>query len=193
MDVFANYVWPIMLYGCFFVSLPTEITHTIHHIQYMDKQKQVQIQFKLVDVRQVQFATLCNEWPKGEMQVGNQINFNADTEKRLVRCLANVEFKMNDITQLLLSVETVFEFERESWSALYDLSSDSWIIPAGLLHHITDLTLSAARGILSVRTEDAGFPRVMLPLVDPRQFMRNNLSLKRTGTTPIATTPHGEA
>ena len=100
---------------------------------------------------------------------------------------------MNDITQLLLSVETGFEFERESWSALYDLSSDSWIIPAGLLHHITDLTLSAARGILSVRTEDAGFPRVMLPLVDPRQFMRNNLSLKRTGTTPIATTPHGEA
>ena len=132
MDVYANYVWSIMLYRCFFVSLLAEISDFIY---IMDKQKQVQIHFKLVDVHQVQFATLCNEWPKGEMQVGTQINFNADTEKRMVRCLANVEFKLNDITQLLLSVETVFEFERESWSSLYDLSSDSWIIPAGLLHH----------------------------------------------------------
>ena len=163
------------------------------HDNMKDKQRQVQIQFKLADVHQVQFATLCNQWPTGEMQVGTQINFNSDTEKRLVRCLANIEYKLNDITQLLLSVETIFEFERDSWSAMYDLQSDSWILPSGLLHHITDLTLGAARGILSARMDDAGFPRVMLPLVDPRQFIRDNLSLRRTGTTPIASTPHGQA
>ena len=51
----------------------------------MSKQQQIQIQFKLNDVRQVQFVTLCNEWPEGELQVGNQINFSSDTQNRLVR------------------------------------------------------------------------------------------------------------
>ena len=29
------------------------------------KQKQIQVQFRLLDVRQLQFATLTNEWPDG--------------------------------------------------------------------------------------------------------------------------------
>ena len=145
----------------------------------MEKQKQIQIQFKLNDVRQVQFVTLCNEWPKGEMQVGNQINFSSDTQQRLVRCLLNIEYKQNDITQMILGVETVIEFSRESWSSMYDLNGDQWILPVGLVHHLTDVTIGAARGILAVRTEDAGFPRAMLPLVNPQQFMRDPLRFPR--------------
>ena len=83
----------------------------------MSKQQQIQIQFKLNDVRQVQFVTLCNEWPEGELQVGNQINFSSDTQNRLVRCLLNIEYKKNDITQMMLGVETVSELSREAWSS----------------------------------------------------------------------------
>ena len=158
-----------------------------------NNQNQIQLQFKLNDVHQVQFVKLCEELPKGEMQVGNQINFNSDTEKRLVRCLLNVEYKLNDITQLMLSVETVFEFERMSWSALYHLDQDEWVLPVGLLHHIADITIGAARGILAVRCEDAGLPRVLLPIVDPRQFMKTDLRIKRTGPTQISTPTQGEA
>ncbi len=143
------------------------------------EQKQIQIQFKLNDVRQVQFVTLCNEWPQGEMQVGNQINFSSDTQQRLVRCLVNIEYKQNDITQMMLAVETIFEFSRESWSSMYDLNGDQWILPVGLVHHITDITIGATRGILAVRTEEAGFPRAMLPLVNPQQFMREPLRFAR--------------
>ena len=145
----------------------------------MEKQQQIQIQFKLNDVRQVQFVTLCNEWPKGEMQVGNQINFSSDTQQRLVRCLLNIEYKQNDITQMMLAVETVFEFSRESWSSMYDLNGDQWILPVGLVHHLTDVTIGAARGILAARTGDAGFPRAILPLVNPQQFMRDPLRFPR--------------
>ena len=150
------------------------------------KQKQVQIQFKLVDVRQVQFVTLCNEWPEGEMQIGNQINFNSDTEKRIVRCLLNVEFKKNDITQMIVSVESVYEFSRESWSALYNLNEDGWILPLGLVHHIADVTLGATRGILSARCDDAGFPRALLPLMNPADNIRNDLHIKRQVAQPNA-------
>lgn len=157
------------------------------------EQNQIQLQFKLNDVRQVQFVKLCNEWPGGEMQVGNQINFSSDTEKRLVRCLLNIEYKLNDITQLILSVESVFEFERMSWSALYRLNEDEWVLPVGLLHHMADLTIGAARGILAARCDDNNIPRLMLPLVDPRQFMKADLRLKRNSPMQVPTTPQGEA
>ena len=159
----------------------------------MSKQQQIQIQFKLNDVRQVQFVTLCNEWPEGELQVGNQINFSSDTQNRLVRCLLNIEYTKNDITQMMLGVETVFEFSRESWSSMYDLNGDQWILPVGLVHHMTDITIGAARGILAVRTDDAGFPRAMLPLVNPQQFMHDNLRFQRNVPTQMPTTPQAEA
>ena len=80
----------------------------------MQQQKQIQIQFRLMDVRQLEFVNLANEWPEGEMQINNQLQFNCETDKRIVRCNANFEYKKNDITQLILGVQTVFEFTRES-------------------------------------------------------------------------------
>lgn len=114
------------------------------------------------------------------MQISSQINFASDVDKRVVRCLLNLEFKKNDITQLILSVQTVFEFARESWSAMYQLKTDEWVLPAGLVQHLADITIGSARGILSVRSEEAGFKRVLLPLMNPAQMMRNNLSLRRS-------------
>jgi hypothetical protein len=110
-----------------------------------------------------------------------------------VRCLLNIEYKKNDITQMMLGVETVFEFSRESWSSMYDLNGDQWILPVGLVHHLTDITIGAARGILAVRTDDAGFPRAMLPLVNPQQFMRDNLRFPRNVAPQMPTTPQAEA
>lgn len=145
----------------------------------MEQGKQIQIQFKLTDVQEVQFASLINEWPEGEQQVNNQLNFNAETDKRIVRCMAHFEYKQNDITQLLLTVQTVFNFAPESWSAMYQLQGDEWILPAGLLQHMADITIGAARGILSVRTQEQGFPRVVLPLIPPAQIIRNNIRFPR--------------
>ena len=89
----------------------------------MEQQKQIQIQFRLVDVQELQFVNLSKQWPEGELQVNNQLQFNCDTEKRIVRCVTNFEYKKNDITQLILGVQTVFEFAREGWSAMYDLNA----------------------------------------------------------------------
>ncbi|MBR5466122.1 MAG: hypothetical protein IKU79_01750 [Bacteroidaceae bacterium] len=75
---------------------------------------------------------------------------------------------------------------------MYNLSGDQWILPAGLVHHLTDITIGAARGILAVRTDDAGFPRAMLPLVNPQQFMRDDLRFPRNAT-PQSPTPQAEA
>lgn len=144
------------------------------------QQKQIQIQFRLMDVRQLQFVNLANEWPEGEMQVNNQIQFNCDTTARTVRCSANFEYKKNDITQLILGVQTVFEFTRDSWSSLYQLEGDQWVLPAGLVQHIADITIGAARGIMAVRSEEAGIPKQILPLVNPGQMLRNNIAFKRT-------------
>lgn len=144
-----------------------------------NNQKQIQIQFKLNDIKQVQFALLCNEWPEGELQVGNQVNFSCDTQQRMVRCLVNVEYKKNDITQLIISVQSIFEFSRESWSSMYDLNGDQWILPLPLVHHITDITIGATRGILAVRSEESNIPHAILPLVNPAQFMKENICFKR--------------
>lgn len=149
-----------------------------------NNQKTIQIQFKLLDIQQVQFATLTNEWPEGELQISNQLQFNSDTDRRVVRCLANIEFKKNDITQLILSVQSIFEFAKESWSAMYQLNTDEWVLPVGLVHHLADITIGSARGMLAIRTEEAGFPRVLLPLVHPSQIIQSNLRLRRSNPQP---------
>ena len=146
----------------------------------MEQQKQIQIQFRLVDVQELQFVNLSKQWPEGELQVNNQLQFNCETEKRLGRCVTNFEYKKNDITQLILGVQTVFEFAREGWSAMYDLNGDQWILPVGLVQHIADMTIGAARGILAIRTEEAGLPKQILPLINPGQILQNNISFKRT-------------
>ena len=142
-------------------------------------QKQVQIQFRLADVRQLQFVNLSNGWPEGELQVNNQLQFNCDTEQRLVRCNVNFDYRKNDITQLIFGVQSVFEFTRESWSTLYQLDGDQWVLPAGLVQHMADITIGAARGILAIRSEEAGIPKQILPLVNPGQVLRSNIAFKR--------------
>jgi hypothetical protein len=146
----------------------------------MEQQKQIQIQFRLVDVQEMSFVNLYKHWPEGELQVNNPLKFNCDTEKRVVRCVTNFEYKKNDITQLILGVQTVFEFAREGWSAMYDLNGDQWVLPVGLVQHIADMTIGAARGILAIRTEEAGIPKQILPLINPGQILQNNISFKRT-------------
>ena len=146
----------------------------------MEQNKQIQVQFRLVDLRQIQFVNLANEWPQGEMQITNQIQFNSDTEKRIVNCIAHFEYKKNDITQLILAVQTTFEFACEGWSAMYQVKGDEWILPAGL-------TIDSARGILAIRSEEANLPRLVLPILSPAQVIKNNLRFPRKTSPQIPT------
>lgn len=142
-------------------------------------EKQIQIQFRLMDIQQLQFVNLANQWPDGELQINNQLQFNCETDKRIVHCKTHFEYKKNDITQLLFSVQTTFEFAREGWSAMYQLQGDQWVLPAGLVQHMADLTINAARGILAVRSEEEGLPKLILPLMNPGQVLKNNIAFKR--------------
>lgn len=154
-------------------------------------EKQIQIQFRLMDIEQLQFVNLANQWPEGELQINNQLQFNCETDKRIVHCKTHFEYKKNDITQLLFSVQTTFEFAREGWSAMYQLQGDQWILPAGLVQHMADLTINSARGILAMRSQEEGLPKLILPLINPGQILKNNISFKRQ---PAATEmPIGEA
>ena len=153
----------------------------------MEQNKQIQVQYRLVDLRQIQFVNLANEWPQGEMQITNQIQFNSDTEKRIVNCIAHFEYKKNDITQLILAVQTTFEFAREGWSAMYQLKGDEWILPAGLVQHMAGLTIDSARGILAIRSEEANLPRLVLPILSPAQVIKNNLRVPRKTSPQIPT------
>ena len=146
----------------------------------METQKQIQIQFRLLDVKELQFVTLTNKWPDGELQINNQLQFNADVDKRIVHCMGHYEYKKNGITQLLLSVQSTFEFTRESWSAMYRLQGDEWVLPVGLVQHLADVTIGSTRGILAVRSEEKGLPRIVLPMMASAQFIKNNLTIKRT-------------
>lgn len=145
-----------------------------------NRQQQIQISFRIQDVAQKQFELLTNEWPHEEMQIANALNFAANTNERTVRCTMQLEFKLNDITQLILVVQTTFDFERDSWSRLYSLNDDAWILPVGLVQHLADLTIGAARGILAIRTKEAGIDSVVLPLIHPAQIINANLKLPRT-------------
>ena len=149
-----------------------------------NQQKEIQIQFCLVNIEEKQFVKLCNEWPEGDMQIQNSLNYAADTEQRVVRCTTSIEFKQNDITQLILKVQAIFEFERQGWSAMYNLNEDAWILPCGLVQHLADITIGATRGVLAVRTQENGIKNIVLPLIHPSQIINNNLRFERQPAAP---------
>ena len=47
-------------------------------------EKQIQIQFRLLDVKQLQFVSLTNQWPDGELQITKQLQCNAVAAQRAV-------------------------------------------------------------------------------------------------------------
>ncbi len=141
--------------------------------------KTIQLKYRLIDIDEMQFHSFVNEWSKEEMQVGSKLDFNPDVMKRTVRCVVESEYKLNDITQLIIQVQNTFEFTADSWSALYQLQGDQWLLPAGLLQQMADATINSARGILAVRTKDLGFPAVLLPPVDVRKVVNKNLIVPR--------------
>ena len=61
---------------------------------------------------------------------------------------------------------------------------DEWVLPAGLVQHMADVTIGATRGILAMRSEENGLPRIILPMMAAAQFVKTNLSLKRTPQAP---------
>ena len=71
---------------------------------------------------------------------------------------------------------------------MYQLQGDRWVLPAGLVQHLADITIGASRGILAVRTEEAGLPKQILPLLSPAQMIRDNLALPRQVGGPEAAT-----
>jgi hypothetical protein len=44
---------------------------------------------------------------------------------------------------------------------------------------MADITIGSARGIMAIRSEEAGIPKQILPLVNPGQMLRNNIAFKR--------------
>jgi hypothetical protein len=49
---------------------------------------------------------------------------------------------------------------------------------------MADVTIGATRGILAMRSEENGLPRIILPMMAAAQFVKTNHSLKRTPQAP---------
>ena len=62
---------------------------------------------------------------------------------------------------------------------MYRLQGDEWVLPVGLVQHLADVTIGATRGILAIRSEENGLPRVILPMMAAAQFVKTDLHLKR--------------
>ncbi len=141
--------------------------------------KQLQIQYKLADMKELQFALFADEWPPEQVQLANQLQYTADTAERIVRCTARIEYKLGKETQLLLMWQSTFEFSRDSWSSLYNLEGDEWIVPVALLRHFADLTIGAMRGALVVHAGEKGFPAPLLPNMAIARVVKNNIRFPR--------------
>lgn len=79
---------------------------------------------------------------------------------------------------LILEIQALFEVDKKDFLKKVKQEDDSYLIAQGLAVHFTVLTVGAGRGILHAKTESTVFNQFLLPTIDVKQMITEDLILK---------------
>lgn len=133
--------------------------------------------FAFVKLRTMSFATIDNAYKKtGDVNLLSGLNFGLDVDQFTVTCSAKFSFQ-NSKNQpfLILEVQGLFEIEKNDFNTKVKNKDGSFLISKGLATHFAVLTIGAARGVLHCKTEDTPYNQYILPTIDVKQMVSEDL------------------
>ena len=132
------------------------------------------IGFKIVGVKTEQFAILEENFKeKGKITLNTDLEFKANSQNFIVAAFATFNFKSNNNTFLILEVCCEFAVAPDSWN---DLFTDNKIeFPKDFMTHIAMITIGTSRGVLHAKTEGTKFNNFLLPTIDLRKIVTENV------------------
>lgn len=144
----------------------------------MEKNK---ISFSLRSITTEEFATIKNCYKKEEeVNLETEFEFGLNIELNSLGVKFSVMFKCDENPFIILKMRCEFDIEPETFSGFK--MEDNYIIPRGLLSHVTVLTIGTARGILHAKLEKTGFEKFILPTLDVSEMFKEDLKMNSDHT-----------
>lgn len=136
-----------------------------------------QLGFRFTGLRTVAFAIIEKSFKKtGETGLKTGLGFGVDIDDHTITCNARFEFeRKKDQPFLILEVQGHFEIEQKDFNHKIDQGSERFLITRNLATHFAVLTVGAARGILHAKTENTVYNEFLLPTIDIRQMIEEDV------------------
>lgn len=120
-----------------------------------------------------QFAILSDVAVVSAFGVNVTVGLKYNVEDRLVGILADFSFMDGENRFMILSVFCEFEIQQEDWESLK--SDKNVIISRQALEYFVVQTIGTARGILHCKTEGTQFNNIIIPSVNVRNIVPDNM------------------
>ncbi|MAZ72275.1 MAG: hypothetical protein CMC70_03920 [Flavobacteriaceae bacterium] len=133
--------------------------------------------FALIGLRTISFAIIEAAHKKtGAVNLASGLRFGVDIDEHTVSCKVKFAFeKKKDQPFLLLEVQGLFEIEKEDFIQKIKQPDNSYLVSKELATHFAVLTIGAARGILHAKTEGTTFNEYLLPTIDVKQMIEEDV------------------
>lgn len=136
--------------------------------------------FAFTGLRTISFAIIEAANKKtGAVNLLSGLGFGIDIDEHTVVC--NVKFafeKKKDQPFLLLEVQGLFEIKKNDFEQKIKQSDNSYLVSKGLATHFAVLTIGSARGVLHAKTEGTIFNDYLLPTIDVKQMIEEDVVLE---------------
>jgi hypothetical protein len=107
------------------------------------------------------------------------ISFGIDIDDHTITCNVRFSFeKKKDQPFLILEVRALFEIEKNDFLNKMRQEDNSYMITKDLAIHFAVLTVGSARGILHAKTEGTHFNDYILPTIDVKSMLPEDIILK---------------
>jgi hypothetical protein len=133
--------------------------------------------FAFIKLKTLSFATIDAAHKKtGDVNLSSGLNFGIDIDKNTVSCKVVFSFQ-NKKNQpfLILEVQGLFEIEKNDFKTKVKQNDVSYLISKGLATHFSVLTIGASRGILHCKTEGTPYNEYLLPTIDVKQMVAEDV------------------
>jgi len=139
-----------------------------------------QLGFLLTGLRTVSFAQIDTAYKKtGETNLLSSLGFGLDIDDHTITCKARFSFeKKKDQPFLILEVESFFKIEKNDFGNKVKQEDNTYFVSKELAMHFAVITVGAARGILHAKTEGTRYNEYLLPTINVKQMIPENVIFK---------------
>ncbi|OWW25055.1 hypothetical protein B4Q04_10935 [Zobellia sp. OII3] len=135
--------------------------------------------FAFVGLKTVSFAQIEAAYKKtGEVDLITNLAFGIDVNDHTITCSTKFSFeKKKDQPFLILELQGFFEINKNDFIKKVKQSDNSFLITKDLATHFAVLMFGSARGVLHAKTEGTIFNQYLLPTMDVKSMIQEDLVL----------------
>ncbi len=143
----------------------------------MDTKKHVG--FDLIQINTEQFAIINEYFNEGnEVSFQPFLRFGVDKEKKIIAVLAKFHFLQKEIPFIIIEASCHFLFHHKSWEEFFSIEKDEITLPKEIAQNLSVITIGTVRGILHNKTENTNFNKMIIPLVNVIEIIKEDIILK---------------